>query len=291
MGVELNINGKEIELSENTRFQFNYTVNDIFNIGTIAVGYSNVFEAPKTPSNTRTLEGLGIVGSTSRIPYKKTHAVVKYNGFDIIPNALMTVESTAVNYKLGVHDGVMDFFKDIENKTIGNDVVGIEELKHRKDIANFKNSITEYNSLYRYAVADFGGKMQSESDVINIDYLVPAIKLSFLWDKIFETFGYTYSGSIFSNPDFTEAYITYPNAPDMDNSLVDYATAKKNSYRDTNPVLTNGVYSFPNAHQWDITTPAVNNPFVSNWNFRSLEADTYRIRVKPVGYVMATRRV
>src|SRR5690606_14016718 len=54
---------------------------------------------------------------------------------------------------------------------------------------------------------------------------------------------------------------------------------------------TNGVYSFPNAHQWDITTPAVNNPFVSNWNFRSLEADTYRIRVKPVGYVMATRRV
>lgn len=288
MAVELYIRERLIDLTENTRFQFNFTINDIFNIGYVSVGYSNVFEAPKTSNNTSALGGLGLVGSTSRIPYQKYKAVLKYNGYDIIPNGLLSVESTAVNYKLGVHDGMMNFFKDIENKTIGNDVIGIEELKHKKNVTNFKNSIIDNNSPYRYVVADFGGKMQVDANTISIDYLIPAVKLSYIWDKIFETFGYNYSGNIFSSGDFADAWITFPNAPDTDSNLEDYSVAAKSSYTDYNHTIVNGFPAFPNAYNWTTTQ---GDGYVDNWRFKSPTADTYRMRVTPVGYVMVRRRI
>jgi hypothetical protein len=37
---------------------------------------------------------------------------------------------------------------------------------------------------------------------INVDYLVPSVKVSYLWDNLFSTYGFTYSGSIF----FTRFY-------------------------------------------------------------------------------------
>jgi len=280
MAVELYINGKPLELKEDTRVQFNYTVGDIFTIGTVQVSYSNVFEAPLTPSNTQTMQGLGLVGNNSQIPYQKITATLKYDGFDIVPNGWLRMEETGASYRMGILEGMVDFFKDIENKTIGNDVNGIDELKHEKTMRNFTDSILYSTVPYTYVVANFGGKMQLPDDTITIDYLVPVVKLSYIWNKIFETLGYTYSGSIFSNPDFTEACITYPKAPSGDVVETLFSTAKKNSFRDSNPVKEGNLYYFPNSYYWNTTGSGF-----GIWNFTVPRTGTYILKMKPVGYV------
>lgn len=283
MAVEIYINEKPLELKDNTKFQFNYTIADLFHIGKVAVSYSNVFDVPLTPNNTVAMGGLGLVGNNSQVPYEKMRTVVKYDGFDIIPDGLLVVEDTGQSYRMAIQDGMMDFFKTIENKSIGTDL-DLTDLKHDKNMQNFSNSI-EYDLPYRYVVANFGGRTALPNGNINIDYLIPVVKLSYFWNKIFETFGYTYSGSIFSNPDFTDAHITYPKAPDNVVSLVPFGDAKKNSYRSNNPVkLSNGKYEFPDTYKWNVTHPGTPN-FPNFWNFKSVTTESYRFIIKVDGYV------
>lgn len=281
MAVEFFVNNKEVELKEDSKIQFNYTIGDIFNIGYLQVSYSNVFDAPLTPENTLALDGLGLTGDLSNIPYTKTTAVLKEDGFDIIRNGWLTIEETGNSYRMAIYQGVTDFFKDIENKTLGNDL-DISSLDHDKTIEAFVQSV-EGNKDYRYILADFGGKTQLPDNVINIDYLIPAVKLSYFWNKIFETFGYTYSGSIFSNPDYTEAYMTYPKAPSNDAAEeVLISSAFKNQTIDTNPVQSgqSGSYSFPNSYNWDVAGIGF-----GVWNYTVLESKKYRIRCRPAGYL------
>lgn len=283
MALEIFINGKPIELNEKSGFQFTFTIGDIFTIGTVQVSYSNVFEAPLTPSNTLAMDGLGLIGSNSQIPYKKNYAVVKYDGFDIIPDGLMLIEELSQSYRIGIGSGMVDFFKEIENKTIGKDI-DISALDHDKTIENFKYSLND-SSLYRYVVANFGGRTSLPNGVIDIDYLIPVVKLSYFWNKIFETFGYTFSGSIFSNPDFTEAHITYPKAPDNIITLVPFATARKNRQRFNTPVIvSNNVYEFPEVYSWSQTNTG-NTVFPNLWNFKSPTNESYRMNIKVDGYV------
>ncbi len=281
MAVEFFVNNKQVELKEGTRLQFNYAISDIFSLGYVRSSYSNVFDAPFTPENTLALNGLGLTGDTSEVPYTKTVAVLKQDGFDIIRNGWLTLEETGINYRMGVLQGVYDFFKDVENKTLGNDL-DISALDHDKTVDNFKGSLND-NYLYRYVVANFGGKTALPSGVINIDYLIPVVKLSYFWNKIFQTFGYTYSGSIFSNPDYKDAYITYPKAPSNDAAEeVVVSTAFKNQTIDTNPVQIgqSGSYSFPNSYNWDVAGPGF-----GVWNYTVLESKKYRIRCRPSGYL------
>lgn len=285
MAVELIVNNRNIEISENTPFQFNFTVADIFNIGMVASSYSNAFQAPSIASNIQALEGLGLVGSNSQVPYKKIPAVVKYDGFDVVSNGSLNVMETGASfYQLSILEGMTDFFKDIENKTIGNHVNGIDVLTHKKTIGNFKKSIVDGDIAYTYIIADFGGKMQLPNNVINIDYLVPAVRISYLWNRIFETFGYTFSGSIFSNPDFVDAMITFPQPPDAGEETTNetfFSKANKSNFRDEFPVQEgSNRWYFPNSYNW--STPGTG---FSNWNFKATELNTFRIRVKPIGYM------
>lgn len=289
MGAEVFISSSPVDIQEGTKIQFNYTIGDIFNIGYVVPSYSNAFKLPKTPNNTQVMEGLGLVGNNSQIPYQKTYATLKYDGFDIVPNGILKILKTEKEYyEVGITDSFLDFFKDIENKTIGNDVKGMQELKHDKDMNNFLTSITNSDYPYTYIVADFGGKMQLPDDTITIDYLIPVVKLSYIWNKIFETFGFTYSGSIFSNPDFTDACITYPKAPSGDVVPVLFSSAKKNSFRDENPIKNGNRYSFPDSYKWNTSGAGFydpSNPSVKTWSFTVPESGTYRIKAKPIGYV------
>lgn len=282
MAVELYIENQLIELKDNTQFKFNYTIGDIFNIGYPQSSYSSSFQVPLSPNNIQTMQGLGLVGNNSPIPYRKTSVNVKYDGFDIINDGWLIVQETSGVYQLGIQEGIKDFYKEIENKTIGNDL-DISSLDHSKSMENFTNSMIEPNYPYTYITADFGGKMQLPDNVINIDYLIPVVKLSYFWDKIFDTFGYTYSGSIFSNPDFTDACITYPKAPDPeDDTEVLLSSSFKGMTTDNNPVQighTNS-YEFPDSYSWDTAGTGF-----GVWNYTTTETRRYRFRFRPTGYV------
>lgn len=245
--VELSINGNKIELPKKTGIKFTKQISDIFDIASVSVSYSNSFSFDKTPVNTQVMQQAGISGDNSNIPYQKNNAILKYNGFDVVSNGWFNLISTGDNYTGSILDGMVDFFKAIENKTMGLDL-DLSNFEHVKNIPNIVNSFS--NEYYNYIVADYGGKL-IYLDGINVDYLAPCFSVKKMWELIFSTFNF--------NCDYTNLgylnglYITYPKEVVETQTFELIAELKKNAYTTSSKTKESGgfVYLLQKEYEWD----------------------------------------
>lgn len=206
--MRLIINGIDIELTEKQTIARTLQVNDILTLSNRQTNYTNTFSIKKTDKNKQTFEMLGVVGATSFLPYQKNECYLYTDdGECMVYKGWAVIQSTDKEYKINIYDGNIDLYKAIENKSLAD--LDLTELDHVKNLSNVVNSFTA-NLNYKYLVADYNGEMVYNTNRINIDYIVPSAKVSYLWNKIFDTYGFTYSGSIFNTVDFTNLWLSYP---------------------------------------------------------------------------------
>lgn len=266
--VELIVNNNKIELSKETSIKYTKQISDIFDIASVACSFTNSFEYDKTPHNSQTMQQLGISGDSSSVPYQKNNAALKVDGFDLISQGWFDILPTEENYKGRIIDGMIDFFKAIENKTMGNDL-NLANFNHEKTLDTIVASFT--NQYYQYLVADYGGKNIFDSK-INIDYLAPSFSVKELWNLIFVTFGFTCD---YTNLSYLDGlYITYPKdvSEGQTNDLI--ATLIKNTY--TTRAMTNiGNYSYPTSQYFWDSNVLVEGVLPDNWKYIIPETTSY----------------
>jgi hypothetical protein len=286
--VELIADGKYLQIGGESEIKYTFQINDLFDIANVNASYSNSFEIEKTDVNTIALKGLGLVGSASSIPYQKTPCRLLFYGFDVIRNGWLDIKETSDKYKINIIDGIIDFFKAVENKTIGRDL-DLSLLNHRKTLEAVTDSFA--NPYYKYMVADYGGKTTKKIlavNLINIDYLSPSASIPFLWNKIFDTIGWTYSGEIFESEDFLNTWLTYPKAPESEGDEpvepILIAEIGKFAFNESPPVTHNGEKKFPRNLQWSYNAIS-EGTLISNWSYRFNSTNHYRIVLKPTGYI------
>lgn len=284
--VELIVNGKHVELyKKGNEVKYTKQIADIFDLSVVASSYTNSFNIPKTPYNTQILEGLGIVGDQSSVPYSKTLCSIRSNGFDLVHTGWLNIVSTSGDYKASIIDGMIDFFKAIENKTIGVDL-DLSNFTHNKDLETVVNSYD--NEYYNYIVADYGGKNMIIETFpikfsISIDYLVPSFSMKKLFELIFSTFGYTYDSQEID--DFLEdLFITYPTPPTYESNEEDnIATLTKNNFTSSNFIVSGNKITVSELNNWDVIDinegSLINNvqyviPETSGYNF-TLSVEAY----------------
>jgi len=215
--TELYINSQKVDfdVKDNKDFEYSIQVHDLASVESVNASYTTSFKLPKTKRNVEIFKSLGLAGAVSNIPYKKTSARLVVDGVTLISDGWLRINSTDKDtYNVNIENGILDFFASIANKNIGEEVE-LKELDHEKNIDAVLSSF-DNSKPYLYVVADYNGlsKITRQNvDYLNADYLTPSAKVSWLWTKIFSTFGYTYSGSIFETEDFTKLYMTYPKSP------------------------------------------------------------------------------
>jgi hypothetical protein len=208
--MRLIINGIDIELTDKQTIARTLQVNDILTLSNRQTNYTNTFSIKKTDKNKQTFDMLGVVGATSFLPYQKNECYLYTDdGECMVYKGWAVIQSTDKEYKINIYDGNIDLYKAIENKSLGD--LDLSEIDHNKNLASVVNTFTA-NLPYKYIVADYNGKMIYNTNRINIDYLVPSAKVSYLWNKIFSEFGFTYEGSVFNTVDFTNLWLSYPKA-------------------------------------------------------------------------------
>ena len=208
MSYKLYIEGYEMELKDISRLAQTKQRNNITNLHQRQSNATNNFALPKTPNNVKHMQYLGVVGNKSTRPYKKLKASLQdtITGEWLIYNGWANVTSTANDYKITLYDGIIDFYKAIDNKTL-TDVI-ISGLNHIKNLANVKASFA--NTLpYMYILSDFNGALY-DVGTLNIDYQVPSARMSYIWDRIHQFAGFTYSGAIFATQKFKNWFMTFP---------------------------------------------------------------------------------
>lgn len=211
----LYINGHLIDLKPNQPIAKTLQVNDIAKLSDRQTNYTRAVDIPMTPRNIRAMDYLGVIGNGSNVPYQKNAATYFVGNECLINEGWANISQTSdSSYKLNVYDGTIDFFKAIENKTLTD--VGIADLNHIKNLDNVIASWTG-GTPYRYIVADYNGKKTyvpsgETLNHINVDYILPSANVKYLWDRIFDHIGYSYTGSVFETNDFENLWMTYPKA-------------------------------------------------------------------------------
>jgi hypothetical protein len=199
---------------------------------------------------------LGIIGNDSNIPYQKNEAYLyDDSGFCLVYKGWAIISETAKDFKCNLFDGIIDFYKAIENKTLAD--LELIALAHDKTVAEVK-STQNLSKPYVYILADYNGKAIFDSK-INTDYLVPSVKVPFLWEKIESFTGYQLNGSFKTNPDFINLFLTYPKgvpptlgADIYTNTSIDRDVITADySNRIVFPFLQ--LYSFINSAKLDVT--------------------------------------
>ena len=265
--VELIINGQKIDISL-SKIKYIKQANDLADVTTVNTSYSYSITVPKTPNNTKIFKGLGIKGDTSRIPYTKNRTQLIDNGFMLITNGVSTVRETSDSYKLIVQDGIIDFFRSIENKTIGNDL-DLSELSHTKNDVNIVASFTNPN--YRYLISEYNGWTVKEG-VLNPDYQVPSINNKYIFDRIMEYSGYTYEGL----PDISGDWTTFPTPPTIPTD--EYIERFSGSTAKTMNITAYADWKEEFVLTWDSVTTYDTDflTLINNWKLKILQTGNYR---------------
>ena len=253
--TQIFFNGIPLDLYPDKKLKYTIQANDIAEVKDRQATYTNSYNIPKTAHNVETLGGLGIPSDTSPFPYQKPECMVCIDGFPIMVKGWLNIKSTEEEYKVYIYAGIIDFFKSIENKTLGADL-DLSEINHSKNLASVILSFTNPN--YRYLITDYNGLTHYgiNGDTINIDYLVPSVSVRYLWDKVHNAIGFTYAGAVFDSAKFNNLWITYPKPVPVDNT-----TLKKEA---------NGVQIIQNVN---VDTSNINN-YYRQLNSADLEGNT-----------------
>ena len=212
--VQIQYLGHFLDIKENEKVTYTIQVQDLADVSSVASSVTTSFKLPKTKNNYEALKSLSLPGDTSNLPYLKNICKLYNFGTTLIDNGWLKINnSDEESFNVNIENGIIDFFKAIEGKTIGNDL-DLTDTNHNKDLLTVINSF-ERND-YTYIIADYNGLntyLKGGVNYINVDYLVPSLNSKYIWDKIFNSIGYTYSGSVFNSELFTNLWVTYPKAP------------------------------------------------------------------------------
>jgi hypothetical protein len=214
LALLLYINGQLADLEPGQVIAQTKQVNDLNSLENRQTNYTNKFKIPKTAANLKMLDFLTVTGNKSEVPYKKNEcSLFSETGECFIYNGHAVVTDGGDDFEVVVYDGIIDLYKKLENKTLGQ--LNLDEVIHERTVANVKSAMrSEYFGTpdYTYILADYNGNTgytPSTPRKVNIDYLVPSINVKYLWNKIFSD-GYTYSGSVFDTQNFKNLWFTYP---------------------------------------------------------------------------------
>lgn len=259
--IQLWLDGHRMDMGK-ARVAQTFQVNDINMLSNRQASLTNKIKLPKTPRNVVFFSMLGISGSQSTHPYRKLDAKVTRFGIELMAKGWAVVKETAEFYEVAVYDGWIHFVKAIENKVITD--TGISELSHIKNVANIIETWTDTTIPYRYLLADYNGKTETDDAKWNADYLIPSANVKWIWDKIHEFAGHEYEGTVFDTDAFKNLWITYPKPINNETEVLE----PSHVWNFTNAVfyaVTSGVFAGL-AHYSDFLThtPVVNNDYFTS---------------------------
>jgi len=205
--------GQELDLMDQS-LKLVKQISDIGDVTKVHASYMWSMKFPKSDYNTYIMQGLGLIGDLSRFPYRKQKVVLMDDGIPLVGDGNLIIKETSTEYKGFVQEGIVDFFKDVSDDKI-SDVIDLTDLDHENTVSNIIDSFGQ--DTYRYIIANYNGQpLANHLGVTNLNpfALVPSISLQYLWDKIFDHYGWTYSGDL----NLYNLWMTYPQAVGYDSS-------------------------------------------------------------------------
>lgn len=266
ISVELYINNYRAELEPNTVVAITKQINNFGELKDRQSTFTNSLKLPHTRMNIFIMQQLGIIGKYSNVPYKKVNIRLRVGGVDIINNGYGIITKTdhvKQNYSISIYDGNIHFFDALGDLKLND--IDWSDLQHELTEDNFVNSFTHTDADgYIYAISDYGNYKESK---IEINYQLPSLFVKNIWERIFNRIGFIPDfypesdlvitpkrgwDSVIDNTGASFSYDSPTNNFTQKAELGDNIAIAQVVIDDTQPNLSNNVYSIPNSQNYHI---------------------------------------
>ena len=270
MNQNIKIGDTNLDLDSGTVIS---TTKRIANIGTLErqSSFTNKLNLPATAKN---LAAIGMVQGSddSTKKYIKQSGSVLANGIEIMNAAQFTFESLADRIELLINSDNATFF-DLIKQTFLREL-DMSALDHKWCMTEMINSIgNTYPDGYVYALHDSGVQSQTTTR-LNTFGIVPSVFVKYIFQKIGETFGYTFTGNIFNTSYFESLLIPAISCKTGTRNIEELQCSLIMNV----PVdLTGGQTWLPSTFfsDWLSVTKLDGSAFVDKWNVARLDSGYY----------------
>ena len=238
------------------------TTKRVANIGTLErqSSFTNKLNLPATANN---LAAIGMVqgSDNSTKKYSKQLGTVAANGIEIMNAAQFSFESLSDRLEVLINSDNAVFFDAIKKTNLRE--IDLTDLDHLWTKAEVINSIgNTFADGYIYALHDSGYQSQFNGS-LNCYGIVPSVFVKYLFQKIGENFGYTFTGNVFNESYFESLLIPAVNCYVGARNIEEL---KCNFITNTPVLLPNTGLSFEFYNFFDVVENSTGGPFVDKWN-------------------------
>ncbi|CAB4151415.1 hypothetical protein UFOVP598_18 [uncultured Caudovirales phage] len=230
---ELFINGRRIDLGENTNIGITFCANNIGELQNRQGNFTNTFKLPFSKANKEILEWSHLQTTSSLMPYKKNKATYIENGIEIISDGVAEISSVDSNYfYINVYSGNLDLIDAIGNLTVGelyaNDTVydwNLYNNLNRRDADDY----------WVYPLIDWRKDIDTffTTSTIDVREMLPTAVVHRMFTRLSNKIGFNFTGNYLTSSDHLNMVLTpneFTNQITSNVKSSNYLTAISTSY-------------------------------------------------------------
>lgn len=205
---ELFINGKRIDLGENTNIGITFCANNIGELQNRQGNFTNTFKLPFSKANKEILEWSHLQTTSSLMPYKKNKATYIENGIEIISDGVAEISSVDSNYfYINVYSGNLDLIDAIGDLTVGE--LYANDGAYSWALSNCFYTPTDY---FVYPLIDWRADIDTffTTSTIDVREMLPTALVSKMFTRLSNKIGFNFTGNYLNSSDHLNMVLT-PN--------------------------------------------------------------------------------
>lgn len=219
MNVELIVNDEHLDLYSNTSIALVLQSQNFNDLAEKQSSFSRSFTIPRTDKNNRILNNIFTFNIADKTAYRYLNGVLKVNGVEIGKGNII-VENDGVSnneIRLTFYFDASPFYQLVSK--INLQECDFSEFDHYYNYQNIFNSL-DNSKDYIYPLIDYtddANKFASTINTtsVNINTLLPAIKLPAIIKAIEKTTGYKFVGNLFALNEYLTAIIPFSKSSFM----------------------------------------------------------------------------
>lgn len=205
------INGKEIELSDQTKIGVTYQANNIGELQQRQGNYTNVFKVPVNDNNNIALEWAALMTSDTDLPYQVLRATYIEDGIEIVPDGKARIESVIDGfYLIAVTSGNIDLKDAIGDARVGDLYADDEPFIWNRDSIIDSRDGSKY---YIFPFADWRTDIDTffNDTSVESNEMLPCATAPGFFERLSNFTGFTFEGT-YLDSDAHKKMIISPNA-------------------------------------------------------------------------------
>jgi hypothetical protein len=234
----------QLDLFDDEEILLSDNITGLFDVGVLPADFTRQIMVPGTKKNNAFFEHVYDISITNPYLFSTNQKVPCYLDFDGIYLASGYLQLNRVNiiankfidsYEITIFGGLSSFARDINRFFLTDLTASLSQFNHTASYENITASWDGdlFSGSIVYPLAEYGQRIiySPEENIFGIDApdgalavqdFKPAIRIKEVWDAIFETYGYTYSGSFFEQEWLDNVYmicnngLRYPVFSDID---------------------------------------------------------------------------